>query len=279
MRYRTSSLVFIAALIAAGLSLSVAASTQTPQIDRSRAERLYPLIAWAKDGGQAGSILGDVAATLGIGKGEEVPTLAMIYRDTTGLQYSFHVVKDQPNIMILIRSTPDISDSWKIVGTGAIERSVHVDEHDKVFQYKFQPRLFDETLSFFEARVREARREVPAKPDGAVDPAETPPISAAPWAQPSDASIGPANSVAELIQRGNQYNLNSDYAHAIADFNQAIRLDSNSAPAFYGRAAVYYNMGDYDRAIQDYDQVLRLDPRNGMAVTFRALTYEKKNQR
>lgn len=278
MRYRTSSLVVVAALIAAGLSLGVAASAQTPQIDRSRAERLYPLIAWAKDGGQAGSILGDVAATLGIGKGEEVPTLAMIYRDTTGLQYSFHVVKDQPNIMILIRSTPDISDSWKIVGTGAIERSVHVDEHDKVFQYKFQPRLFDETLSFFEARVREARREVPAKPAEAADPAEAP-ASAAPWAQPSDASIGPANSVAELIQRGNQYNLNSDYAHAIADFNQAIRLDSNSAPAFYGRAAVYYNMGDYDRAIQDYDQVLRLDPRNGMAVTFRALTYEKKNQR
>ena len=130
-----------------------------------------------------------------------------------------------------------------------------------------------------ESCSNEARREVPAKPAGAVDPAETPPISAAPWAQPSDASIGPANSVAELIQRGNQYNLNSDYAHAIADFNQAIRLDSNSAPAFYGRAAVYYNMGDYDRAIQDYDQVLRLDPRNGMAVTFRALTYEKKNQR
>jgi hypothetical protein len=282
MRDRTSSLMVAIAVIAVGLSPGATASAQTSQIDRDRTARIYPLVGWMKDAGQAGSISGDVAETLGIGKGEEVATLAMIYRDTTGLQYSFHLVRDHPDIMILIRTTPDIADSWKIVGTGAIERSVHVDEHDKVFLYKFQPRLFDETLSFFEARVREARRQAPAKQNPAIAtaPADaSPTTAAAPWAQPPDAAIAPANSVAVLIERGNQYNLNSDYAHAIADFNEAIRRDSSSAPAFYGRAAVYYNMGDYDRAIQDYDQVLRLDPRNGMAVTFRALTYEKKNQR
>ncbi len=284
MRYRISKIVYVVALLAAMLLQVATVNAQTTQqTDRNRAERLKPVIEWLEQERQGGSIVGDVAAALGIGAGEEVPTIAKIYRDTTGLQYSIHRVRNRPDVMILIRSTSDISDSWKIVRTGAIERSVHVDEQDKVHVFKFQPRLFEETLNFFEARVREVGVEAPAtnnQPAAAVDPAAAPPAApAAPWFQPPDASIGPVTNVAALIERGTKYNLNSDYDRAIADFNEAIRLDPNSAAAFYGRAAVYYNMGDYDRAIQDYDQVLRIDPRYNMAPMFRALTYEKKNQR
>jgi tetratricopeptide (TPR) repeat protein len=269
MHYRVSKIVPVVALLVA-VSMQ-AASAQTAPIDRNRAEKLYPLAAWAKDVGQAGSILGDVAQALGVGTGDEVATLAIIYRDTSGLQYSFHLVKDRPDIMIMIRSTPDIADSWKIVANGAIEHSVHVDEHDKVSVRKFQPRLFDETLDFFRDRLREANRAAPVP---AALPGETPAAAVA----IANAALSPANGVAALIARGTQFNLASNYDRAIADFTEAIRQAPNSAQAYYGRAAVYYNIGDYDRAIQDYDQVLRIDPRNSSAVTFRALTLEMKNQ-
>lgn len=271
MRYRISTVAILVALVAA--VLIQAAGAQTAPTDRNRAEKFYPLAVWVKDAGQAGSILGDVAQALGVGTGEEVATLAMIYRDTNGLQYSFHLVKDRPDIMIMIRSTPDIADSWKLVASGAIERTVHVDEHDKVQARKFQPRLFDETLQFFRDRLREANRAAPVQNPAAL-PAEPPPAAAA-----ANALLPPANGVAALIERGTQYNLNSNYERALADFTEAIRQAPNSAQAYYGRAAVYYNIGDYDRAIQDYDQVLRIDPRNSSAVTFRALTSDMKNQR
>lgn len=274
MYYRTSRIAFVVALLSAVFAavLVQAAGAQTAPIDRSRAEKLGSMAAWVRDAGQAGSILGDVAQALGIGTGDEVATLAMIYRDTNGLQYSLHLVKERPDMMILIRSTPDIADSWKIVATRAIEHSVHVDEQDKVSVRKFQPRLFDETLEFFRDRLREANRAAPAPT------AEIPLAAATPGAPPADAPMGLANGVAALIQRGTQYNLASNYDRAIADFTEAIRQAPNSAQAYYGRAAVYYNIGDYDRAIQDYDQVLRIDPRNSSAVTFRALTYDMKNQ-
>ena len=100
-----------------------------------------------------------------------------------------------------------------------------------------------------------------------------------PWQRSPGAALVPADSFTALINRGTEYNLNNDYSHAMADFNEAIRLNPNSAAAFCGRAAVYYNLADYDRAIADYDHVLRLEPNNRMAGMFRALTVEKKNQR
>lgn len=283
MRCRISNIAFAVASIATVFLQVAAAGAQTAQQpNRNRAERLRPIVEWLEQERQDGAIVGDVAAALGIGTGEEVPTIAKIYRDTAELQYSIHRVRDRHNVIILIRSTSDISDSWKIVGTGAIERSVRVDEQDKIHVAKLHPRLFEETLSFFEARVREVRVATPAvnNQSTALAPAAAPPAApAAPWFQPPDASTAPANNVAALIERGTKYNVNSDYDRAIADFNQAIRLDSNSAAAFYGRAAVYYNMGDFDPAIQDYDQVLRIDPRYNMAITFRAMAYEQKNHR
>jgi tetratricopeptide (TPR) repeat protein len=50
---------------------------------------------------------------------------------------------------------------------------------------------------------------------------------------------------------------------AIADFTQAIRLDSANAAAYKERGDVYYhNLYDYDRAIADFTQAIRLDPNN-----------------
>lgn len=284
MRFWVSKTAFVIGLIAAVLLPAASAGAQTiPPSVRERAERLKPVIEWVESERKSASIAGDVALALDIGLGEEVATIAKIHRDATGLQYSFHIVRDHPEFLVLIRSNSEVSDSWKVFRTGFIDRSVHVDEQDKINVSAFQPRLFDETLRFFESSVRAVNNAAPAAPNApaaAASPAEPPPaMTSLPWLRPPAAPMAPADSFAALISRGTEYNLNSDYARAMADFNEAIRLNSNSAAGYYGRAAVYYNMGDYDRALQDYDRVLQIEPKNAMASMFRALTDEKKTQR
>ena len=61
------------------------------------------------------------------------------------------------------------------------------------------------------------------------------------------------------------------YAHkgdndrAIADFNEAIRLDPKSALTFRNRGDAYTDKGDHDRALADYNEAIRLDPNNALA--------------
>jgi tetratricopeptide (TPR) repeat protein len=60
--------------------------------------------------------------------------------------------------------------------------------------------------------------------------------------------------------RGIGYRLKGDLDRAVADYNQAIKLNSKLAAAFSNRGVVYDRKGDYDRAIQDYDQAIKLNP-------------------
>ena len=56
---------------------------------------------------------------------------------------------------------------------------------------------------------------------------------------------------------------------AIADFDQAIVLDPNSAIVFYLRGTAYSKAGNHDRAIADFDQALVLDPKNANSFNAR----------
>jgi tetratricopeptide (TPR) repeat protein len=60
--------------------------------------------------------------------------------------------------------------------------------------------------------------------------------------------------------RGIGYRLKGDYDHAIADYNQAIRINAKFAAAYNNRAIAYDTKGDYDRAIADYEQAIKLKP-------------------
>ena len=61
--------------------------------------------------------------------------------------------------------------------------------------------------------------------------------------------------------RGVAYYKKGDYDRAIADYNEALRLDPKDASAYNNRGSAYAGEGDHDRAIADYNEALRLDPK------------------
>lgn len=78
--------------------------------------------------------------------------------------------------------------------------------------------------------------------------------------------LSEAGRAVTFNNRGNAYQNKRDYDRAIQDYNEAIRLDPDSALARNNRGSAYQHKGDYERAIQDYDQSIRLD--SGSALTF-----------
>jgi tetratricopeptide (TPR) repeat protein len=73
--------------------------------------------------------------------------------------------------------------------------------------------------------------------------------------------------------RGMAYNLKGDPHHAIADFDQAIRLDPKNAYAYNGRGGAYIVKGDLDHGIADFDQAIMLDPKYAKFYSDRGNVY------
>jgi tetratricopeptide (TPR) repeat protein len=65
--------------------------------------------------------------------------------------------------------------------------------------------------------------------------------------------------------RGVVYAFKGDNEKAIADLDEAIRLDPKSALTYRNRGDAYLNKGEYERAIADYSEAIRLDPGNAFA--------------
>ncbi len=92
----------------------------------------------------------------------------------------------------------------------------------------------------------------------------------------STAPTVPALDADAYYNRGRSYYNKKDYDRAIAEYNQALRLDPNYVYAYNNRGLVYYNLKDYDRAIADYNQALKLDPHYTAAYNNRELAYKDK---
>ena len=69
--------------------------------------------------------------------------------------------------------------------------------------------------------------------------------------------------------RGWSYSQKDDHDRAIADYDEAIRLDPNFALAFVNRGWSYERKGQYDRALADYDEAIRADPKYSLAYNNR----------
>ncbi len=61
--------------------------------------------------------------------------------------------------------------------------------------------------------------------------------------------------------RGTLYLKKGESDDAIADYNQAIRLDPKFAKAYTNRGVAHADKGELDKAIADYNQAIRFDPK------------------
>jgi tetratricopeptide (TPR) repeat protein len=64
---------------------------------------------------------------------------------------------------------------------------------------------------------------------------------------------------------------------ALADYEQALKLNPKNAMAYYFRGSVYID-DDTDRALADLNEANRLDPANVNSLFWRAFIYAKKNR-
>jgi len=78
--------------------------------------------------------------------------------------------------------------------------------------------------------------------------------------------------------RGVELKRKGDLDGAIADYDQAIRLNPADHFAFNNRANAWRDKGDLDRAIADYTEALRLDPGYTAVYINRGLVYERRKE-
>ena len=66
--------------------------------------------------------------------------------------------------------------------------------------------------------------------------------------------------------------------HALADLDQAIKLDPDFAAALNDRGTIYQHKGDLDRAIADFDRAIKANPRYDVALNNRGMAYKSKGK-
>ena len=64
---------------------------------------------------------------------------------------------------------------------------------------------------------------------------------------------------------GNAYFGKKDYDHAIADYDKAIQINSNSTGFYRRRGVAYMEKGDFAQARRDIEKALQIDPNNQTA--------------
>jgi tetratricopeptide (TPR) repeat protein len=74
-------------------------------------------------------------------------------------------------------------------------------------------------------------------------------------------------------QTGSCYYCNGDYAKAISEYDQAIKLAPNFVYAFYWRGRAHHDLKDYLLAICDYSTAINLDPTTAYNYEDRADSY------
>lgn len=71
--------------------------------------------------------------------------------------------------------------------------------------------------------------------------------------------------------RGFSYSMKNQNDQAIADFSMAIKLDPKDENTIAARGLVYTFVGQYDRAIADFDRAIKLKPDDAQALYERGL--------
>jgi len=84
--------------------------------------------------------------------------------------------------------------------------------------------------------------------------------------------LNPKYAIA-YMNRGNRYGTLGQHDLALANFDEAIRLDPKDATTYYNRGVSYGALGQHERAIADFDEAIRLDPKYATAYYNRGVSY------
>ena len=82
-----------------------------------------------------------------------------------------------------------------------------------------------------------------------------------------------------LSRTGRSHRLKGDHNSALADYDEAIRLDrAVCACAYLGRAMIYAERREFDRAIVEYTEAIGLDPKLDVAYNNRGLIFADRQE-
>ena len=76
--------------------------------------------------------------------------------------------------------------------------------------------------------------------------------------------------------RGAVHTFTGDYARALADLDESVRLNARDAVTFHDRGIVHLRKSDYERAIADFNQAIGINARYGGALSARGEAYLRK---
>jgi tetratricopeptide (TPR) repeat protein len=88
--------------------------------------------------------------------------------------------------------------------------------------------------------------------------------------QGSNASPADAKAAEQLVELGTQKNQQRQYAAAIQDFDQAIRLNGKNVAAHHNRGFANHRLGRLNAAIDDYNRAITLNPNFAEAYSNRS---------
>ena len=82
----------------------------------------------------------------------------------------------------------------------------------------------------------------------------------------------------QALDKGGLHSDKGMHDEAIAEFDNAIQANPNSAEAYYFRAGAYAKKDDFDKAISDYTKAIEINAEYGDAYYNRALVYLAKQK-
>ncbi|MGB9365341.1 MAG: tetratricopeptide repeat protein [Xanthobacteraceae bacterium] len=91
-----------------------------------------------------------------------------------------------------------------------------------------------------------------------------------------DSKVKPKGRADAYYNRGNAHSAKGDLTAAIADYDEAIKLDPKNARALTNRGTAHSEKGDAEAALADFDEAIKRDPRFAAAYFNRANAYAAK---
>ncbi len=83
-------------------------------------------------------------------------------------------------------------------------------------------------------------------------------------------------SAQQLTVRGDIYRKQKDFSKAMADYDQAVKIDPKFADVYDSRGYLYALQGLYDAALADCNNAVKLNPKSSTAFAHRGYVYAKK---